>query len=777
MRSIVSVCCMLALSTLGVTAFRPPAIPLLTTDPFMQTWMRGDTSTSASVTHWDGKEKQMVGLIRVDGATFQFLGTCTPAAVSKPGPATAHLGHDISPSRCDIANFGGIDESLCNQKCYSNPDCVAYVMSAADHKCYLKSCAAPVAAATGKDGYVITGQHPTCESATVTQQAVTVHPTRTVFEFEYVRNEAQVALNVTFLSSMFTDDFVRLSRPVYWIDVAVQSLDGKPHSVQLYLDASAQHAVNDYTQQVSWSSTPWQQDMLKGVQIGNAVQKVLGSKGDRVNIDWGSLHLATAHSNGAVWAGSAAVARASFTAHGALPSQADSRMPRAVSDDLPGVSATIDLGSIHSSSQSFMMAYDDVKSVNYFGKLYAGYWTRTYGTIQNATTAAYAEHDAMLAKSESHDAALTSKLSKFGVEYATLCALSYRQTLAATKLVWNEDKQTVWNFLKEISTNGDMQTMDVIYPASPMLLYTNPELLKLLLIPVLAYANNETYIRFSNPYSPHQLGTYPIADAPTSAQEPMPLENSGNMLFMLLGIVRQQPKSDTSWLYPTYFPMLSTWADELVRTTEFPADQICTDDFTGRLANNTNLGAKGIIGLEAFAELCRLVDNGRTTNCTYYSDVARDYAATWQQYAFTTDNGQAHYKMSYNTLKGIDDSWSIKYNILWQKILKLNGPFPWETVVPTELAYYKTKANKYGIPMDPRHTYVKTDWLSWIAAMEATDEAFKATFNPIFHELNDTPDRNPFTDLYDTTDAHQSSGGFIARPVIGGLFAKALLDA
>ena len=135
------------------------------------------------------------------------------------------------------------------------------------------------------------------------------------------------------------------------------------------------------------------------------------------------------------------------------------------------------------------MAYDDVKSVNYFGELLAGYWTRTYGTIQNATAAAYAEHDAMLAKSESHDAALTNKLSKFGEEYATLCALSYRQTLAATKLVWNDDKQTVWNFLKEISTNGDMQTMDVIYPASPMLLYTNPELLKLLLIPVLAYVS------------------------------------------------------------------------------------------------------------------------------------------------------------------------------------------------------------------------------------------------------------------------------------------------
>jgi hypothetical protein len=79
-----------------------------------------------------------------------------------------------------------------------------------------------------------------------------------------------------------------------------------------------------------------------------------------------------------------------------------------------------------------------------------------------------------------------------------VAALSYRQTLAATKLVWNHDKNTVWNFLKEISTNGDMQTMDVIFPGSPMLLYTNPSLLRLLLVPVLSYAANETYIKFTD---------------------------------------------------------------------------------------------------------------------------------------------------------------------------------------------------------------------------------------------------------------------------------------
>ena len=88
-----------------------------------------------------------------------------------------------------------------------------------------------------------------------------------------------------------------------------------------------------------------------------------------------------------------------------------------------------------------------------------------------------------------------------------------------------------------------LNTMDVVFPTSPLLLHTNPELLRQLLLPVLAYANNETAINFTDPYSPHQLGIYPIADATTKPQEPMPLENSGIMLFMLL--VKRNVRSRT----------------------------------------------------------------------------------------------------------------------------------------------------------------------------------------------------------------------------------------
>ena len=161
-------------------------------------------------------------------------------------------------------------------------------------------------------------------------------------------------------------------------------------------------------------------------------------------------------------------------------------------------------------------------------------------------------------------------------------------------------------------------------------------------------------------------------------------------------------------------------------------------------------------------------------NCDDYSTTAAKYAKTWMAYAHT-DSPAPHFKMSYNDLKGIDDSWSIKYNLLWQKLLGLKGPFPWNEVVPKEVAYYLSKANPYGIPMDPRHAYVKTDWLSWAAAMTSTDKDFHMIMDPIYKFADETPSRNPFTDLYDTQTGKQQGPAFIARPVIGGIFAKMLM--
>ena len=112
------------------------------------------------------------------------------------------------------------------------------------------------------------------------------------------------------------------------------------------------------------------------------------------------------------------------------------------------------------------------------------------------------------------------------------------QGLGSIIIVWNEERNMSWVFLKEISSGGDVNTVDIIYPASPLFLLLSPEPLHLmLLLPVLAYANNETctYIRYNLPWAPHHTGKWPNH---VNGQESMPMEESGNMLILIAAIAK-----------------------------------------------------------------------------------------------------------------------------------------------------------------------------------------------------------------------------------------------
>ena len=93
----------------------------------------------------------------------------------------------------------------------------------------------------------------------------------------------------------------------------------------LMLAASAEHTINDASTPVAWSA--WERPGLHGVQLGAATQKVLGSKGDFVNLDWGHLHLASP-TKAELYAGSANASRKAFAATGTVPATADARQPR-----------------------------------------------------------------------------------------------------------------------------------------------------------------------------------------------------------------------------------------------------------------------------------------------------------------------------------------------------------------------------------------------------------------------------------------------------------------
>jgi Domain of unknown function (DUF4965)/Domain of unknown function (DUF1793) len=367
-----------------------------------------------------------------------------------------------------------------------------------------------------------------------------------------------------------------------------------------------------------------------------------------------------------------------------------------------------------------------------------------------------------MAKCRDFDRELMADLTRIGgKEYAQLCALSYRQSMAAHKLAVDADDSLLF-FSKENFSNGSIDTVDVFYPSAPLFLLMNPELLRGSVEPILRYASMS---RWPWPYAPHDLGTYPLANGQTygggeqSERNQMPVEESGNMLLLVAGIAKAEGNAD---LANKYWPVLTKWAEYLRDKGLDPENQLCTDDFAGHLARNANLSLKAIEGLGAYALLAEM--SGRKAESKKYRVIALDYAQKWMKLA---DNGD-HYVLAF----GNPGTWSQKYNLVWDRILGLNL-FPPE-VARKEIAFYKSKQNVYGLPLDNRAEYTKLDWLVWTATLADNPGDFQALVAPAYKWMNETPTRVPLTDWYMTITGKQR--GFQARSVVGGVFIKMLAD-
>ena len=122
----------------------------------------------------------------------------------------------------------------------------------------------------------------------------------------------------------------------------------------------------------------------------------------------------------------------------------------------------------------------------------------------------------------------------------------------------------------------------------------------------------------------------------------------------------------------------------------------------------------------------------------------------------------------------------MKYNAIWDRVLGF-GLFPPE-VMASELASCMKQVNPYGMPLDNRETYTKSDWLVWTAALTGDRAVFEAFVEPLWQFYHRTPDRVPMTDWYQTITGRQvqyptrdgGHVGFQNRTVQGGLFIQLL---
>jgi len=536
------------------------------------------------------------------------------------------------------------------------------------------------------------------------QKALAVHATETVYAF----GNDRIAAELSFLTPRYNDDLDVYSRPVTYVTVKVTG--AAKASIALKIDK--RWATNDDAAEVVEESQSV--SGLPAKVFARKHQKPFATVGDRRRADWGR-----------VWAVG------------------------------PKVEGTV---------FRFMLAYENTQSVRYFGRVLPDWWQRDGKSFAAMLSEADGDYVRLVQACRAFDAAFAKRATELGGEkYARIAELAWRQSFAACKLVAAPNGEP-YMFSAENGSGGMIGTVDVLYPQMPHLLVAGAAFAKATLAPVCDYAASTNW---PYAYAPHDLGLFPVAEGQYYGMKKgqsvgggdddssrMPVEECGNMLLCLTAVSKLEGNADFA---SRWWPTVTSWANYLEKVGFDPENQLCTDDFAGHLAHNANLSIKTILALAGYGQMAKL--RGDKALFEKYDGIAREMVYKW----ITAAQGGRHgaYRLAFDR----PESWSMKYNLVWDRLLGMNL-FPKE-VAETELKAYRKLENVYGLPLDCRKAYTKADWLAWCGTLTGERSDLEQMVAPIYRFLDETPDRTPFGDWYETDCGLVRS--FAARSVVGGV--------
>lgn len=796
-------------SSLFAQVHKAPAYPLITHDPYFSIWSMNDTLNDAPTKHWTGADQPLIGMIKADNKTYRVIGAegqtyngilpasdeknysvkyretspkngwqnitfndadwksgRAPFTSDKKSEGTLWNSHDLWMRRTfnlTKTNFNKIFLKLNhddNIEVYLNGEKV-YEKTGWIHKFeYIpldekklrtgKNVLAIHIENTAGGAFLDAGivEEPAinknASEIKATQTNLTMNATQTIYDF----NCGPVDATITFTSPLLLKDLELMSRPVSYVTYSVRSNDGKTHNVQLYFGASTDIATNTPAEEVV--TAKYNSSQLSILKAGTKDQPVLQKKGDDLRIDWGYMYVAAPTS-----------ARASQ--YVTTASQADEffiskkESTTATAGKNLVLNTVVDLGKVgeEAKEQYFMLGYDDIYSVQFFHQNLRPWWNRNGNqTIEKQLSLAANNYQKVMHECDEWNKKVYDDLVNAGGKtYADICIIAYRQSIAAHQLLQGPQGEILF-LSKENFSNGSINTVDVTYPSSPLYLTYNPELLKGMLNGIFYYSETG---QWKHPFAAHDLGTYPIANGQTYG-EGMPVEESGNMVILTAAIAKIEGNADYA---KKHWKTLTTWTNYLVQNGFDPANQLSTDDFAGHLARNANLSVKAIEAIGGYGMMAKML--GKQDVAETYMDTAKNMARRWMVY----DDEGDHYALTFDK----NNTWSQKYNMVWDKVLDLHL-FPKE-VFEKEIKFYLTKQNEFGLPLDSRKTYTKSDWIMWTATMTDNRKDFEAFIDPLYKYVTETPTRVPLSDWHETTNGKQV--GFQARSVVGGYYMK-LLD-
>ncbi len=631
------------------------SVPLITVDPFFSVWSPADKLTDTYTCHWTGRIHSMVGMVRVDGKVFRFLGSVKPQtnSVYKHDP-------EVLP-----------------------------------------------------------------------QTELDITPTASIYTFE---NEL-LKLTVTFRTPLLMNDLCLMSRPVSYIEYNAE-LKGE-YDFSLYFDVDTQICGDWEADKIRFGRTE------NSLYVGKVDQKPLNSSGDDCRISWGYFHLADKD----------AFVSDKRQRHNYIYDREITKLEDFTREYTQCAHRT--LAVIKQELNGVLtLAYDDIKSIQYFGENLDPYYMTKYQSFDEMLAAAIADYEEVKEKCEIFDLALTERMLTIGKDYAAVGCLAYRQAIAAHKLVDTPDGIAFLS--KENFSNGCIGTLDVTYPSIPLFLLFNPELVKGMLRPLARFARSNEW---EYDFAPHDVGQYPLCngqvyglkDGKQTLEMQMPVEECANFILCVAAVCVAENSLDFA---NDMADLMKKWADYLTEYGYDPENQLCTDDFAGHLAHNCNLSVKAIVALGAYSRL---------SGDKSYGEKAKEMADRWMV--------DAKSETSTRLVFDREDGWSMKYNMVWDRIFGL-GLFSKE-IYENEIKEYTAQMNKYGVPLDSRSTYTKLDWMAWTTVLTDDREYRDAVYASIRRMIEETPHRVPITDWYFTDNAHQR--GFQNRSVLGGFFINLMV--